>query len=99
MSPSLNKFNLKTMVSSKNTELKLASIGQEIMQAVQQGLFPTASITQSQYTNAPALNGLGSIMVISSTITSQHHVQHPPVPKACIAAQAVAAIDSMYRLL
>ena len=58
MSPSLNKFSMKTMVSSKYTELKLASIGQEIMQAVQQGLPPTASITQSQYKNEPALNGL-----------------------------------------
>ena len=70
------------MVSSKNNELKLAAIGQEIMQAVQQGLSPTASITQSQYTNAPALNGLGSSMGIISTITSQHQLQHPPVPKA-----------------
>ena len=34
-------------------------------------------------------------MGIISTITSQHQLQHPPVLKACIAAQGVAAIDSI----
>ena len=34
-------------------------------------------------------------MDIISTITSQHQLQHLPVPKACIAAQGVADIDSI----